>query len=144
MIRFLIILILQAPIVAVADELKPFITDGCSLFPDGSLVDDTKWLNCCIEHDLAYWKGGSQKDRDAADKELQRCVERVGEKGISSLMHAGVKIGGAPVYPTWYRWGYGWPYARGYKKLTPEERRMVKHRLEELRNQINRAIEELD
>lgn len=124
-----------------ADTLKPFTTDGCSMFPDGNLIDDSKWVKCCIRHDLAYWKGGAESDRIKADDELQQCVEALGDKTISSVMRLGVKIGGAPVYPTWYRWGYGWPYSRGYKSLSKEELQQVNNRLKELRELINTTIE---
>ncbi len=125
-----------------AGDLKPFTSDGCSLFPDGNFVDDSKWLQCCVSHDLAYWKGGVEVEREKADKELQECVDRAGEKVISTLMHAGVKVGGAPVFPTWYRWGYGWPYTRGYKALTNVEKEQINQRLSELRNLIDKTIQE--
>jgi len=37
-------------------------------------------------------------------------------------MYGGVRIGGSPYWPTKFRWGYGWPYLRGYKPLTFEEK----------------------
>lgn len=30
------------------------------------------------------------------------------------MMHAGVRIGGAPWQPAPWRWGYGWDYYRAY------------------------------
>jgi hypothetical protein len=36
-------------------------------------------------------------------------------------MLAGVRIGGTPYLPTRFRWGYGWPWPRGYRALTPAE-----------------------
>jgi len=41
-----------------ADELKPFTSDGCSDFPDGTLTQKDLWLECCTAHDFTYWKGG--------------------------------------------------------------------------------------
>jgi hypothetical protein len=46
-------------------------------------------------------------------------------------MYLGVRSGGHPVFPTWYRWGYGWTYGRGYKPLTGEEQKRVSKKLEE-------------
>jgi hypothetical protein len=31
-------------------------------------------------------------------------------------------FGGTPYLPTTFRWGYGWPFPRGYKVLTKEEK----------------------
>ncbi len=59
--------------------IKPFTTDGCSAFPDGSPTENTVWLSCCEAHDLAYWKGGTRKQRAAADEELEQFVSDVGE-----------------------------------------------------------------
>jgi hypothetical protein len=104
-----------------AAELAPFTSDGCSAFPDGSLEEQELWLECCTEHDYAYWKGGTYSEREAADRKLRACVEQVGEPGIAALMLAGVRVGGTPYLPTRFRWGYGWPYFRGYKEVSDEE-----------------------
>lgn len=106
---------------ATAEEIKPFTTDGCSVFPDGNLIDNKKWLNCCVSHDFAYWKGGTYDERKEADEALKQCVIGIGEPELAELMYLGVRMGGSPYFPTWYRWGYGWPYLRGYEPLTAEE-----------------------
>ena len=102
-------------------ELAAFTTDGCSSFPDGTLEYRDLWLDCCTTHDVAYWKGGLREERVKADEELRSCVASVGEPEIATLMLAGVTVGGSPYWPTKFRWGYGWPYARGYKALTVGE-----------------------
>lgn len=129
---------------AMADELKPFTTDGCSVFPDGTPEQQSLWAGCCIRHDLAYWQGGTQAERLAADQALQRCVARVGEPEIAALMLAGVRVGGSPWFPTPYRWGYGWPYPRGYQGLTGEEKRQVHQRLRQLVLMIEGLTTELE
>ncbi len=101
--------------------IKPFSTDGCSMFPEGTLEHKDLWLNCCLEHDIAYWKGGTYKERKAADLRLRECVAEVGEPAIAELMLKGVRVGGSPYWPTSFRWGYGWPYPRGYTPLSREE-----------------------
>jgi hypothetical protein len=41
-------------------------------------------------------------------------------------MYAGVRAaGGSGVFPTWYRWGYGWPYGT---KAIPDSVRKVEIR----------------
>jgi len=103
--------------------LQPFSTDGCSLFPDHSLIGKADWCQCCVVHDLAYWRGGTSQARLSADKALSACVLRVtGNRALADLMYAGVRTGGGPYFYTPYRWGYGWPFGRRYRELTPEEK----------------------
>jgi hypothetical protein len=128
----LCILLFVAPTVK-SDSLKPFTTDGCSMFPDGTYHQQSLWLNCCIQHDLAYWKGGTEQQRLVADQSLEQCVSQVGEPEIAKLMLAGVRVGGSPHFPTSYRWGYGWSYQRGYKPLSDEEKQQVTAELRRLR-----------
>ena len=128
---------------AFATELKPFTTDGCSAFPDGTLDQKSLWIECCIRHDLAYWKGGTYDERLEADQSLESCVSRVGEPEIAQLMLAGVRVGGSPYFPSTYRWGYGWPYPRGYKALSKQDHLEVQQQLEYFRLLIKNISEEL-
>jgi hypothetical protein len=125
-LRTLLAAALLIPLAATAANLQPFTTDGCSDFPNGTLSQNTLWLSCCIEHDYAYWQGGTRQERLAADKALRDCVAAVGEPAIAQLMLAGVRVGGSPHLPTPFRWGYGWPFPRGYKALSEEEREQVR------------------
>jgi hypothetical protein len=131
-ILFLFIFTITVPPVW-CDTLKPFTTDGCSLFPDGTYEQQSLWMECCIRHDLAYWRGGTHQQRLQADQALQQCVAEVGEPEIAKLMLAGVRVGGSPYFPTWYRWGYGWSYRRGYAALSPQEQQQVADQLQRLR-----------
>jgi len=88
---------------------KTFITDGCSLWMDDG------WGNpCCVLHDVLYWCGGRAAERADADRELSRCVERHSSGFVGWLMWLGVRAGGHPIFPTWYRWGYGRNYLPWY------------------------------
>ena len=132
MFRIIQIIILWAFFnVAYADELKPFVSDGCSVFPDGTIRQSKLWLKCCITHDKAYWQGGSYEQKILADVQLKECVSSVGEKRVADLMLAGVRVGGSAYFPTGFRWGYGWPYSRGYELISDEERKQIKIKLEE-------------
>lgn len=102
-------------------DIAPFTTDGCSAFPDGTSAQADLWQDCCARHDIAYWMGGSRAQRGQADSDLQACVESAGEPQIAALMLAGVTVGGTPYLPTDFRWGYGWPFTRGYQALTGDE-----------------------
>lgn len=108
-----------------AETLAPFTSDGCSAFPNGTLAQKELWLECCHAHDYAYWQGGTYSERLEADEALERCVAGVGEEEIARLMLAGVRVGGSPYFPTPFRWGYGWPWPRGYRALTDSERAQV-------------------
>lgn len=93
----------SAPVIA---KILPqgFKSDGCTLFPDGDFRD------CCQAHDLAYFAGGSVRERWRADNALMACVAK--KKGwhhklIAPIMRAGVLVGGAQFFPTPFRWGFG-------------------------------------
>jgi hypothetical protein len=122
-------LLLAFPGCSSAGGLKPFTTDGCSLFPAGTANHKDLWLACCTDHDLAYWMGGTSAEREKADQELKACVEQAGEPEIAKLMLAGVRVGGTPYLPTSFRWGYGWPWPRGYGELNDKEWGQIKQRL---------------
>jgi hypothetical protein len=115
---------------AMADELAPFTTDGCSSYPDGTYEHKRLWKACCVAHDYAYWQGGTRDQRRVADAGLRSCIANLGKKSTAALMHFGVRIGGAPYFPTKFRWGYGWEYYRGYGELSPEELKQAQDKLE--------------
>lgn len=115
---------------ASASELHDFTSDGCSLFPDGNRKDRALWCDCCLAHDIAYWQGGTKEERKHADEVLRDCVlERTGSKALSDMMYNGVRAGGHPAFLTWYRWGYGWKYGKGYAPLTEQEKQQVREKL---------------
>lgn len=122
--RNLLIILLAISVTACSEpsSLSPFTSDGCSLFPDRSLISETDWCSCCFEHDVAYWRGGTEEQREVADRELKRCVEaKTGDPALATLMYQGVRAGGSPYFINWYRWGYGWGIERQYQALTPQE-----------------------
>lgn len=128
-VRMITIVILLMPLAGCqtfgSKALQPFTTDGCSDFPNGTSSHKDLWRKCCVAHDLKYWAGGTFDERLQADLDLRACVKAVGEPGVAQLMLAGVRVGGSPMWPTSFRWGYGWAYFRGYRALTPEELRQV-------------------
>ena len=118
-----LLLIFNLP--AHAADLLPFTSDGCSMFPNGSIQQQDLWLDCCRAHDAAYWAGGTLDQRNSADLALRTCVASKGENTLSWLMLAGVNFGGSPFWPTTFRWGYGWPYSRGYQTLSSTDIRDI-------------------
>ena len=57
-------------------ELADFTSDGCSLFADGTFENPELWKECCIRHDIAYWRGGTEKEREKADLVFKSCIEK--------------------------------------------------------------------
>ncbi len=108
------------------------------MFPDGTNAQQTLWLSCCTNHDIAYWQGGTAKQREQADNILKVCVAKVGEPQIAKLMLAGVRVGGSPYLPTSFRWGYGWSYFRGYQSLTTDEQQQVNVELKHYYLSVNK------
>ena len=117
-IRYLFILlgvtaIFSAPGFSQSNDLRTmpddFKTDGCTFFPDGNYRD------CCVEHDKAYYFGGSLEGRRAADNQLYECVKsKQGKhkKLIARVMWMGVRVGAVSFLPTPFRWGFGNKYPR--------------------------------
>lgn len=116
--------------------IAPFTSDGCSEFPNGLPQHKTLWLACCVQHDKTYWQGGTHQERWQADAALQQCVAAVGQPDIARLMLAGVRVGGSPYWPTRYRWGYGWPWPRGYAALSPGERAQAQAAMADYENAV--------
>jgi hypothetical protein len=83
---------------------KHFQSDGCSCWFDGD------WVDCCVNHDLVYWMGGTRAERKVADIALRRCVSAKGQPFIAWTMYMGVRMGGVWWLPTSFRWGFGWNY----------------------------------
>lgn len=92
----------------------PFSSDGCTAFPDGH------WRRCCIEHDKAYWMGGTPAQRKISDRHLRDCVNEMcllydwkpwTAWILSRFMYVGVRaFGRLPIRRA--RWGFGWKYPR--------------------------------
>ncbi len=93
------------------DELKPFKSDDCSGGMSWSYKKATgrrvPWADACVEHDRAYHKGGTAKERVEADKWLLINVAEAGYPWWGLAMFAAVRVGGVSWLPTSYRWGFG-------------------------------------
>ena len=91
---------------SLTEPLPPtaFTSDGCSLWFDGD------WVECCVLHDLAYWRGGTSKERQEADRALEQCVIKRRHPAMAPIMFAAVRAFGVWWLPTRFRWGYGWDY----------------------------------
>ncbi len=80
------------------------------------------WETCCVEHDVAYWRGGFWLDRKQADLALAQCVRNNGHPIWAFIMYWAVRIGNVPWLPLPYRWGNGWPYVGRYERRDESEK----------------------
>lgn len=103
--------------------LRPFNSDGCSTAPDGVPLTKNKniWTECCIQHDLKYWVGGTAEDARLADSNLRQCIKDKNYPITAAVFETFVKLLGGPNSDRSYRWGYGWNYRRSYGALGEEE-----------------------
>lgn len=98
--------------------VNPFMSDGCTGFPEGTLKAPKLWGECCFEHDLHYWSGGTETARDKADLFLRDCVKEKGHPMIAELMYFGVRFGKNSTRKIKGKeWGNAWEMP-GYSKLT--------------------------
>jgi hypothetical protein len=130
--KILIFLSIFISFASIANTIEPFDTDGCTLVPDGTFTNPTKWNKCCLEHDISYWKGGTRKERKETDKKFRACLKDFGTNSVAFIYYYGVRVGGHPYSRQWFSWGYGWEDYRGYRELNEEERAQVKELMPEV------------
>lgn len=89
---------------------RSFVFDGCTLFPDN--VFGSSFRQACLQHDIAYWYGGSAAERLAADRSLRTQVAAAGAWGtvLQYPMYWSVRVFGASVLlrPINANWGFGY------------------------------------
>jgi len=122
---------------AASESLKPFETDNCTFFAEGTIKQPDQWKHCCFEHDLRYWFGGSIPDRDFADENLKQCVKDVAGPFWSQLIYRGVKAGHQSPAQHRLHWAWGWTSPRDNHPLSSSEKEIIQHDLHQLR--LNRA-----
>ncbi|MGE3609348.1 MAG: FAD-binding oxidoreductase [Bacteriovoracaceae bacterium] len=123
MIKLILILNITLSISLFAnDDLKPFKTDYCTGFPEGTINSPNLWGHCCLLHDLLLWAGGARLDREQADLTLKSCVEKVGARKAAVIMYLGVKAGKySPYKIPGMQWGNGWSHRPVFAPLAQEE-----------------------
>lgn len=112
-------------------KLKPFETDGCTMFVDGTKSEPKLWRHCCVEHDLRYWFGGSTTDMDETDLRLRSCVEKAAGDYWAAVIYRGVRAGHYSPIKNKYFWSWAWSVKRENVKLTTDESTYV---IAQLRN----------
>nr|BDT27001.1 hypothetical protein BHI3_04670 [Bacteriovorax sp. HI3] len=108
------------------NRLNPFESDGCSMVPDSEPFSNNDWLNCCIPHDINYWKGGTAEEKEKTDMAFKACLEKnkMG-KWLSTIFYYGVSLGGTPKIKTTWRWGYGWEKSRSFSPLSKKDLKKI-------------------
>ncbi|MGZ3773374.1 MAG: hypothetical protein ACXVCY_02745 [Pseudobdellovibrionaceae bacterium] len=106
-----------------SNRLQDFTTDGCSVIADGFVTKS--WEACCVQHDFEYWVGGSEADKDKADRMLEKCIGINTFPILGEIFYAGVHVGGSPFLPTTWRWGYGYVKPRGFAPRSEADQQKV-------------------
>jgi hypothetical protein len=102
--------------------LKPFVTDYCTNFAEGTKKEPNKWKECCLYHDLYFWAGGTISDRKNADLVLRNCIEKTGAHKIAEVMYLGVRLGSySPIKYSDKKWSNGWSNRESFKALSIED-----------------------
>ena len=102
------------------DKLKPFVSDGCPrLAKMISYPREDHWQLCCVEHDKAYWKGGSLEEKQQADSAFHSCVSERGSPDAARLMYYALRSVQKSSHVQ--TWGYGWVIPHNTSAHTPEE-----------------------
>lgn len=93
-------------------ELPPiaFYQDGCTAFPDWLPMHN--FYEACLNHDIAYWLGGTEEERVLANQVLADQVRSLEPLGpfLAPIMYTAVQYGGNNwiSYQLGSEWGYGW------------------------------------
>lgn len=116
-----------------ASELKPFETDYCTMFFEGTWQRPNVWKPCCFEHDLRYWFGGKKSEMHKADLELKQCVRQRAGSFWANLMYYAIRTGHFSPIKNKYKWGWGWSTARHFQELSNEDKLYIREKLTELK-----------
>jgi hypothetical protein len=129
----LICLICVSPAIKAELKLSPFVTDGCTMFLDGTPSKPGLWRPCCVEHDLRYWFGGSEADMNNTDLRLKECVQKLAGDYWATLIYNGVRAGHYSPIKNKYYWSWAWSVKREKTPLTPAETEYVLSELREMK-----------
>lgn len=140
---FIVLLSLSAQNVLSAANLRPFETDYCTNYPEGTKKKPDLWKHCCLMHDMFFWSGGTLKDRSNADLDLRSCIEATGAIKQSRIMYAAVRMGSySPLKYPKKKWGNGWDNRTENASLTKEEIKYIEAELASGYDYINPTIKE--
>lgn len=123
--------------------LKPFLTDYCTAYTEGTREQPDLWKHCCVEHDLYFWAGGSQEDRKKTDFRLKSCVEATGAVTQANLIYLAVSLGGSsPIRFRTKQWGHAWEFRSRYLSLNENETALVLQYIETLSGDVTPELKQ--
>jgi len=90
---------------------RPFYFDGCTGFPDW--LPFHNFYEACLNHDIAYWLGGSEADRLETNRRFAEAMKESGPLGwlLSPVTYYAMHYGGnnfMSQYVLGSNWGFGW------------------------------------
>jgi len=116
---------------SLAQIQRPFVTDSCTGYREGTQKNPTLWEDCCKNHDLFFWAGGNKSQRKTVDKELKACIKSKAGNFHATIMYLGVSIGGlSPIKFGGKQWGNAWGKKTRKTKLSELELAELKQSLE--------------
>ena len=125
------------------NDLEGFTSDKCSMYPEGTDDEPNLWCDCCYHHAIAYWRGVTWSERRIADIKLKTCIQEKAGFWRGMKVYIGVRLGGFPFWPTSFRWGYGWPEYRGYRKIKAHEQDYIETKWEDFINSGTKICPEI-
>jgi hypothetical protein len=127
---------------AMAQEVvRPYETDLCTGYAEGTRDEPMLWADCCKTHDLYLWAGGDRSQRNQADKNLRSCVKEKGGGIHATLIYMGVTVGGlSPWKIKGKQWGNAWGNKVRRTNLTEEEIILLETNLRENSDLTQEAI----
>jgi len=138
----LLLIIISATYVSAADILRPFSSDLCTGYSEGTKTKPHLWESCCIKHDLFLWAGGTHQQRLKVDAGLRSCVKATGQSMHSYLIWLGVRAGSfSPIKIKGKQWGNAWSEKTRGQALSLEEIEMLQ---ESLLNHSEMSIEAIE
>lgn len=125
--------LLLGPFLLNASELKNFRTDYCTGFSEGTFKKPNLWKECCFEHDLRYWFGGTKVQQNFSDIQLKSCVSVKAGSFYSNLMYYAVRAGHYSPIKHKTHWGWGWKSVNEYYfGLNPDHKKMIRTEIKNL------------
>ena len=87
-----------------------FYHDGCTAFPDNFPGHD--FYSTCLHHDIAYWVGGEEAERQNVNQVFKMEMSETGPLGplLAPILYFAVHHGGDNIISELLgsEWGYGW------------------------------------
>ncbi|MEY4615487.1 MAG: hypothetical protein RJB66_447 [Pseudomonadota bacterium] len=116
--------------------IQNFTSDGCSVYKS---LSHANWEFCCVAHDFAYWKGGTQAEKRMADLKFHQCLKdrNATDVELETWFTAVYEFGDD-------RWGSGWvpKHKPTFTELTLLEKQTVRLKIKSMERECTDLSEE--